>query len=155
MILLRMKQRYLPDILHIEKLSFSIPWSEKSFKQEIFNPGSHPYVVMGESGKSKIRIALGYIILNTVLDEGYIVNLAVLPQMRHKGIGKSLVTYILEQAKKLNLSFVSLEVRTSNKPAINLYESLGFECLGTRKDYYSNPKEDAVIMTKIIKDVQQ
>ena len=81
-------------------------------------------------------------------DEGYILNVAVLPRYCGQGIGKALVNTVLDYAENNNLAFVTLEVRVSNAPAISLYTSLGFEKVGERKNYYSNPTENALLLTK-------
>ena len=84
----------------------------------------------------------------TVLDEGYVTNIGVLPDHRKKGIGKALTNQLIDYSVSQKLAFLSLEVRVSNTPAINLYTSLGFKEVGKRKNFYSNPKEDALIMTR-------
>lgn len=82
-----------------------------------------------------------------VLDEGYITNIAVCPDFRRKGIAYALTESMKDEAQKLKLSFLTLEVRESNLAAIKLYEKAGFEAVGKRKSFYSDPKEDAVLMT--------
>jgi ribosomal-protein-alanine N-acetyltransferase len=94
---------------------------------------------------------VGYGGMYTVLNEGYVTNIGVLPQFRRKGIGKSLVEKLLDYSKEKNLEFLTLEVRVSNKAATNLYKSFGFESVGNRKNFYSNPTEDALIMTRYFK----
>ena len=84
---------------------------------------------------------MGYIAYSEVAGEGEILYIAVLPEFRCKGIGKSLVEFV-------NLSPLFLEVRQSNQTAIKFYEGLGFEQISVRKNYYRNPTEDAIIMTK-------
>ena len=91
---------------------------------------------------------LGYAGLQIVLDEGYVTNIAVTKTARGKGIGKALVEALVNLSKNKNLAFISLEVRESNLPAISLYKKFGFEDKGKRKAFYSNPTEDAIIMTK-------
>ena len=82
-----------------------------------------------------------------VLDEGYITNIAVHPDFRRRGVATELTNAVTEKAKELKLSFLSLEVRESNAAAISLYEKFGFLNVGRRKNFYSEPTEDAVIMT--------
>ena len=96
-----------------------------------------------ENGK-----VLGYAGLQMVLDEGYVPNIAVTKSARGRGIGKSLVGALISLAKDKGLAFISLEVRESNTPAISLYTKCGFKDFGKRKNFYQNPTEDAVIMTK-------
>ncbi len=88
----------------------------------------------------------------SVLDEGYITNIAVHPDHRRKGIAFSLTESLKSQAQKLKLSFLTLEVREYNLAAIKLYEKSGFEVVGKRKGFYSDPKEDAVLMTYYFKE---
>ena len=84
----------------------------------------------------------------TVLDEGYVTNIGVLPEFRRRGIGAKIVNQLINFSKEKTLSFLSLEVRVSNMAAINLYKSLGFEEVGKRKNFYRLPNEDALIMTR-------
>ena len=86
--------------------------------------------------------------MSVIIDEGYILNVAVHPDYQGMGIGKELVKYVNDFAVENNLTFVTLEVRPSNEKAINLYTGFGFEKVGERKDYYSNPKENALLLTK-------
>lgn len=83
----------------------------------------------------------------SVLDEGYITNIAVHPDHRRKGIAFQLTENLKAKAQSLELSFLTLEVRESNSAAIKLYEKAGFKSVGKRKGFYSNPKEDAILMT--------
>ncbi len=88
---------------------------------------------------------------SAVVDEGYITNIAVHPDHRRKGIAFSLTQSLIDKAKELDLSFLTLEVRESNLAAIKLYEKSGFEVVGKRKNFYSTPKEDAILMTLYFK----
>ncbi|MEK7735674.1 MAG: ribosomal protein S18-alanine N-acetyltransferase [Nitrospirota bacterium] len=135
-----MRESDLPSVVAIERLSFSTPWSEILFFNEIYKQRSIPKVaVIGD------RIA-GYICANHVADEGHILNLAVHPDFRGRGIANTLVENILEELKENACRFLYLEVRASNNAARKLYEGFGFSVVGTRKGYYTEPKEDAVIM---------
>lgn len=130
----------IPSVIVIERISFSTPWSETSFFNEVYNPKSTAKVaVMKDS-------VVGYICANQVADEGHILNLAVRPDLRRRGIAKALVRDILAELKENECRFIYLEVRMSNLIAIELYTRLGFVVVGTRKQYYNEPKEDAVIM---------
>ncbi len=95
---------------------------------------------------------VGYAVLEWVLDEGSLTDIAVLKTHRGQGIGKLLMKELLKAAKEQELQFVTLEVRQSNTPAINLYTSYGFEHVGKRPRYYSDPTEDAVLMTKYLNE---
>ncbi|MDP3260560.1 MAG: ribosomal protein S18-alanine N-acetyltransferase [Thermodesulfovibrionales bacterium] len=135
-----MRESDLPSVVAIERLSFSTPWSEILFFNEIYKQRSIPKVaVIGD------RIA-GYICANHVADEGHILNLAVHPDFRGRGIANTLVKNILEELKENACRFLYLEVRASNNAARKLYEGFGFSVASTRKGYYTEPKEDAVIM---------
>jgi ribosomal-protein-alanine N-acetyltransferase len=127
------------EIMSIAQDSFTIPWSLKSFSEELNNPQSILAVaeVNGE--------ITGYIIARSVLDEAEILSIAVKSSFRKQGIAANLVTYILEKLKN-KVKTCYLEVRVSNLPAINLYKKFGFKICNLRKNYYLLPKEDALIM---------
>lgn len=133
---------HINDIAQIERQSFSRPWSEEGIKAELTNPAAVFLAAQNEEKK-----VVGYIGVHTVCDEGYIANLAVLPEYRGLGIGKSLLDTAIGAAQGMGLSFLSLEVRPSNKAAIALYKSREFKIAGRRKGFYSEPKEDGYIMT--------
>ena len=133
------------DIAIIEKECFSVPWSENAIINSFKN--STYFAVAVLNGK-----IIGYGGIQTVLDEGYITNIAVLSAYRKIGAGKKILAKIFEYAKEKNLSFVSLEVRKSNTAAINLYSSFGFVNQGLRRNFYTQPTEDALIMTKRFDD---
>lgn len=130
----------------IEDECFSSPWSLDSFKAELPKLGACFYLAE-ENGE-----AAGYIGFNMVLDEGYIANVAVKERFRRRGIARTLMEKVIETAKENGLSFVSLEVRESNIPARNLYEALGFSCQGVRKNFYRNPMENGLILTKFFEE---
>ena len=93
---------------------------------------------------------LGYVGMMTVLDEGYISNVAVRADCRRKGIADALISEMLNAAKRRELSFVTLEVRAGNQAAIALYAKHGFLPVGKRKNYYELPRADAILMTKYL-----
>lgn len=128
------------DISNIEKSVFTDPWSEKSIRESML-AGTKFFTAVY---KGKI---VGYMGLSEISGEGYVTNIAVLKNFRRKGIATALLQYVIKSEKNL-LEFISLEVRISNKNAISLYEKLGFENAGIRKRFYTNPIEDALIMTK-------
>ena len=138
--IVKLEKRHIPSVAKLEEECFSTPWSEKQLSEELENPCAHFFVAECD-GK-----VCGYIGIHTVLDEGYITNVAVGKDYRRCGIGRALVEKIICELNEL--SFVTLEVRTSNEPAIALYKKLGFEEVGTRKNYYTNPCEDARLMTR-------
>lgn len=141
-----MSEGHIDSIAALEKQCFSMPWSKNSLINELSNVNSHFLVAIDESEK-----VLGYIGFNYVCDEGYITNVAVFPNYRRCGVAKTLLKYIFDFGYKKNLKFVSLEVRQSNLSAICLYKSLDFVNVGLRKNFYSLPKEDAIIMTKYLR----
>jgi ribosomal-protein-alanine N-acetyltransferase len=139
----RMTRQDLPEVLKIERLSFSNPWPPSTFEGEIQNIGlSNPIVATDEATG---RIA-GYIITWLIRDEAQINNLAVHPDYRRRRIAEDMLRDMLDSLKEQGIQFVSLEVRSGNVAARTLYDKLGFKPVGLRKDYYSNPSEDAVVM---------
>ncbi len=136
-----MTEAMLPQVLALEEQCFSVPWSAQSFLSELRNPACRWFAALeGER-------VLGYAGMQTVLDEGYIGNIAVDPLQRRKGIASALLDALLREAEALSLAFLTLEVREHNEPAIRLYERSGFVPVGRRKAYYSHPTEDALLMT--------
>jgi len=132
-------------VLSIEKRSFANPWSMSAFLGEIANRGiSYPYVIVSESGDKII----GYIIYWKLEEEVQISNFAIHPDYRRCGLGKKVLRDVLEELRKSGALYVFLEVRPSNFPARFLYEKMGFEVFGVRKNYYRSPDEDALIMGK-------
>ncbi|MHB8881029.1 MAG: ribosomal protein S18-alanine N-acetyltransferase [Thermodesulfovibrionales bacterium] len=136
----RMKEEDLPEVLGIEALSFTAPWSEALFRIELQSPLSHPVVARHQG-----RIA-GYLCANLVLDEAQILDLAVQPVLRRQGIASALIRETLAYLRGKGCRAVFLEVRASNRPALDMYAAEGFEVTGTRKNYYTSPPEDAITM---------
>ena len=130
----------IAQIANIEKLCFSTPWSENAISESM-SAGTHFYVIQ------KNDIVAGYMGLSKISGEGYVTNIAILPEYRRQGLGRLLLQHVIEDSKS-DLEFISLEVRESNLPAISLYTSFGFEKAGLRKRFYTNPLENAIIMTK-------
>jgi ribosomal-protein-alanine N-acetyltransferase len=130
------------EIIDIELKSFSTPWSSASFYSEISNRYSINKVVTVDG-----RIC-GYICVRCFEDECHLLNLAVHPDFRRRGIATLLLKTVLSLLKEKGCRFIFLEVRTSNTIAQKMYEKLGFSHIGIRKRYYINPSEDAIIMAK-------
>ncbi len=126
-------------IAEIEKECFSSPWMREGIAQELSNPSSHFLTAVTDT------VIAGYIGVQEICGEAYITNVAVLPFYRRNGVAKALLTAAINGAKERNCEFITLEVRESNAPAISLYEFLGFEAVGKRKNFYSNPTEDAIL----------
>ena len=138
----RMTPQHLDGALKIENECFSHPWTRENLENELNNPTSVFYAALENDG------VIGYIGMSTVIDEGYIFNVAVTESQRKKGIGFALICEIVTYCKKNNFAFVTLEVRQSNQKAISLYSHFGFIKVGERKSYYRDPEENAVLMTK-------
>ena len=136
-----MTAEHIPQIAALERACFSHPWSEDMLREELWNDAAVIVAAEGEDGT-----VLGYAGLQTVLDEGYINNVAVDSRFRRQGVADELIAAFVRFGKA-KLAFLTLEVRASNAPAIALYEKHGFQEVGRRKDYYDDPKEDAILMT--------
>ena len=137
-----MRYSDLEQIVQLEKVCFSDPWSLPMLEPELTNPLSLWLVVVEGS------LVLGYIGSQTVLDASDIMNVAVHPQYRRQGVAQKLVEALSSRLSEKKVRFLSLEVRASNEPAIALYERNGFSTVGVRPGYYRHPKEDARIMRK-------
>lgn len=140
-----MEIRHIEKIAELERICFSAPWSKEAILDS-FKRGTKFLVA------ERLDEMLGYIGISCILDEGYVTNVAVFPEFRKQGVGKALLEATFSLAQESGLSFVSLEVRQSNKNAISLYERLGFKLEGKRKNFYENPREDALILTKRFED---
>lgn len=137
-----MNESHVAQIAELEKICFSDPWSENSVASELNNPLSVWLVAEGNG------IVCGYVGSQTVLDETDMMNIAVHPDFRRKGIAAALIAELVRLLKERGSRILRLEVRESNAPAISLYETMGFTQLGLRKNYYRNPKENALILGK-------
>lgn len=138
-----MNFRDVPEVAELEReCFFSAAWSEKSLLESISKEEN--YFVCARFGKD----FAGYAGMYEAGKEGYICNIAVKEKLRKMKVGTALLENLIDYSRKMNLEFLSLEVRESNEAAINLYAKLGFENLGIRKNFYEMPKEHAVIMTK-------
>lgn len=139
-----MTENDISFIAQLEKECFSAPWSENAVKEELKNENAVFFTakLMGEN--------VGYMGMHIVLDECYVANIAVKNEHRRKGIGRTLLKYAEEKAREKNCTFISLEVRVSNESAIALYCTEDYEKKGERKNFYSDPTENALIMTKTL-----
>lgn len=133
---------HVSQVAQLEKICFSDPWSENSIASELNNALSFWLVAVEED------TVAGYIGSQTVMGETDMMNVAVHPDYRRRGIGEQLVNCLVEELKKRQSRSLTLEVRASNLPAQKLYEKLGFSEIGRRPRYYRNPKEDALILRK-------
>jgi len=129
------------EIVEIEKLSFSTPWSRSALLGELRYPRQAVYLVARVNGR-----IVGYVGMWAVADEGHITNIAVHPEYRGQGIGTRLLSFPIAVAQSRGINGLTLEVRQSNVGARRLYERMGFVASGIRPGYYSDNNEDAVIM---------
>lgn len=135
------EREHIKSIAELEQACFSEPWSEETLLSA-FKTGTKFFVAV------KNNKVLGYLGISCIIDEGYITNVAVFPEYRRLGVASALLNRVFSHARDEGLSFVSLEVRESNEGAIALYEKYGFKTEGKRKNFYTAPLEDALIMTK-------
>jgi ribosomal-protein-alanine N-acetyltransferase len=135
----------LDQVLAIEQISFSMPWSRNLFLSEFRNAPVSLMLVARSSQEPEVII--GYIVCWIVADELHILNLATKPVQRRKGIARLLVLAALKYSYQRNVRRAFLEVRTSNEAALRLYDGLGFVRSIVRKGYYDLPVEDAVVMS--------
>lgn len=137
-----MEQSDIDEVIAIESASYGEHhWSRESFFNELSNELAKYYSAFDESGK-----LIGYAGSWHILEEAHLTNIAVSSDFRRKKIGEALLARVIKDCIAEGVKYLTLEVRVSNTPAINLYEKYGFKSLGTRKGYYQNNNEDALIM---------
>lgn len=142
MIIINMDSNHISQIAELEKLCFTDPWSADSIAWELENNLALWLVALeGDT-------VVGYIGSQSVLGESDMMNIAVHPDFRRKGIAEKLITELIAQLREKGNYCLTLEVRASNEPAQRLYEKLGFATVGRRRNYYHHPKEDALILRK-------
>ncbi len=137
-----MTAAHVTQVAQLEKICFADPWSEMSIESELRSVWSYWLVAVEDD-----RV-VGYIGSQTSIDESDVMNVAVHPDCRRRGIAEKLMAALMEQLKTRGSHALMLEVRASNAAAIALYEKLGFQEVGCRKNYYRNPKENARILRK-------
>ena len=139
----KMTMDHVPQVAELEQLCFgSAAWSERSIASELTNELAF-WLVAEEEDR-----VVGYVGSQTVFPETDMMNIAVIPERRREGIAEVLVDSLVTELKRIGSDSLTLEVRVSNIPAISLYQKLGFHEAGLRKNYYRNPKEDALILRK-------
>lgn len=138
----------IDTLLAIENQSFQFPWPRQFFQSELNQP--HSITLLARRQETTPGEIVGYVIFWFVYDEMHILNLAVSPRWRRRGIARGLLGEAFRQAKTQKIKTVWLEVRPSNRAALSLYESLGFKVIMTRKGYYSETGEDALILSRTL-----
>jgi len=138
----KLKLRDLNAIEEIERASYPTPWSRSMFASELAKPSS---LCLGafEPGTEKL---IGYLIISRYVDAWHVMNIAVAPTHRRRGIARGLMERLFELTARDARRGYTLEVRVSNDGAIQLYEALGFRARGIRRGYYTDNREDALIM---------
>ncbi len=137
-----MAEEHTEKLAQLERLCFSRPWSKEALLEELVNPAA---VFLTAAEGQEI---LGYAGMHCAWGECYVDNIAVFPEHRRRGVGKALLLGLEEEAKRRRGEFLSLEVRASNRGAIALYQTMGFQEAGRRKKFYTAPQEDGLIFTK-------
>lgn len=138
-------------ILEIESRAYSVPWT-REIMEKIFNQKIQRIKLLYQE-----KIA-GYAFLSSVLDEGHLLHITIDPSFQGLGLGRKLLTYIVELGEAKGLSSIFLEVREGNTPARGLYSSMGFNEVGLRKDYYpckDGSREDAIVMAYTLSSSMQ
>ena len=138
------------EVADLEGLCFSLPWSEKAL--EMLVSGKNVGFVAIDGDTDRVAAYGGMLV---VLDEGQITNIATHPEYRRRGLGERVVSALVDHAKEEELDIISLEVRESNTVAIALYEKLGFLQAGIRKNFYTSPRENGIVMIKSIGELTQ
>ena len=138
----QMSENDIDDVVAIESEAYGKHhWSKSSFYDEMQNNLAKYYVAKTQTGE-----LVGYAGTWHIIDEGHITTIAVKKSYQRRHIGEAIILAILQDCYKSNIKYLTLEVRASNNPAISLYEKYGFNSLGTRKGYYQDNNEDALIM---------
>lgn len=145
--LIKMTTEHIKGVHEIEEESFSLPWSERSFYDELTKNKMAIYIVAIDNGH-----ILGYGGMWHVVNEGHITNIAVKKSHRRKRIGDKIINALIDIAKEKEMIGITLEVRVSNEIAQSLYKKNGFVIEGIRKEYYYDNREDAVVMWKRLKN---
>jgi len=133
----------LDEVLAIEHLSFPTPWSRAAYHRELVTNGYATYIVGRLDGR-----VVSYGGMWVILDEAHITNIAVHPDWRRAGLGRLTMAALEARAVELGATRITLEVRVSNITARRLYEGLGYRGTGVRRNYYSDTREDAIVMWK-------
>ena len=141
---------HVSQIAALEAATFSLPWDETSIQAELENPLALWLVAEGETGEGEAKPVLGYVGSQTSFEDADILNVAVVPAARRRGIAAALMTELETRLASRGVEQITLEVRASNVAAIALYEQIGYAQVGLRKNYYEKPREDALILQKAL-----
>ena len=136
----------LDGVMAIELASFPTPWSRGMFSEDLDRPFSRPFVAAGPSGE-----VLGFVVCWNVAGESHLLNIAVHPESRGRGVGRALVRECIRRGARAGSARVHLEVRAGNEEAQALYRSCGFVFQGIRKRYYTDTGEDALLLSREIR----
>jgi ribosomal-protein-alanine N-acetyltransferase len=146
----RMAVSDLEAVMALERIAFRHPWSTELFRRELMHDWSTILIAEAarvQPSQDSLPKVLGFVIFWLVHDEIHILNLATHPRVRRMGIGRILMTEVLEQGRRSGATLATLEVRRSNLAALGLYRGLSFRAIGVRPNYYVDEGEDAVVMT--------
>lgn len=141
-----MTEAVVPQVAALEAACFSTPWSESSIRSELENPYAIWLVAMEGDALA------GYLGVQFGPDGGDIMTIAMAPAFRGQGIGKQLLSAMVQILREKQLGWLTLEVRPSNAAAVGLYEAMGFREVGRRPRYYKKPTEDALLMTLLFEE---
>ncbi len=141
--ILLLNKENIDELVNLENECFSTPWTAQMFLGDLISEHTCYFGAFDENGS-----LVGYAGMWISVDDGQITNVAVHPKYRRKGIAQSLIINLIQVCKRKKLTAITLEVRKGNNGAISLYQKLGFLTVGLRENYYKNPIEDAVLMTK-------
>ena len=139
-----MREGDLDGVLAVEALSFPTPWSRGMFAEELTFDESDPVVAV-DDGTGAL---LGYAVCRHVLDESHLLNIAVAPASRGRGVGRALLRACLRRSARAGSAWIHLEVRAGNETAAALYRDEGFRFMGIRKGYYADTGEDALLFRR-------
>ncbi len=143
-----MKKADLPEIGRLEKECFSNPWSMREIEEAFLTPAYHCFAAEEAASSEEPARIVGYALFFSGGEEADLASIAVATEARRRGIGRELLSAVLESAKSIGVQEIFLEVREHNTGAIALYEQAGFLKVGVRKEYYENPVEDALLMRR-------
>lgn len=144
MIIRPMELQDVEAVAKIESICFTMPWSEKAYRDTLANENA--LYLVAETKDTKMIVGMCGVL--KILDEGDISNVAVHPDYRRKSIAKQMMEELLSRGQKFGIDAFTLEVRAGNEAAVKLYEYFGFKTEGLRKRFYDKPVEDALIMWK-------